>query len=71
MGWLDKIKAAIGQTKDPQAELERAPEAGRDGSAQARRADEGADAAGERPALSATLPTSIAPAAGRHGPSRR
>ena len=24
MGWLDKIKAAIGQTKDPQTELERA-----------------------------------------------
>ena len=23
MGWLDKLKAAIGQTKDPQAELER------------------------------------------------
>ncbi len=23
MGWLDKIKAAIGQTKDPEAELER------------------------------------------------
>ena len=24
MGWLDKLRAAIGQTKDPQAELERA-----------------------------------------------
>ena len=24
MGWLDKIKAVIGQTKDPQTELERA-----------------------------------------------
>ena len=24
MGWLDKLHAAIGQTKDPQTELERA-----------------------------------------------
>jgi hypothetical protein len=24
MGWLDKLRAAIGQTKDPKAELERA-----------------------------------------------
>ena len=23
MGWLDKLRAAIGQTKDPNAELER------------------------------------------------
>jgi hypothetical protein len=23
MGWLDKIKAAIGQSKDPETELER------------------------------------------------